>query len=477
MIEEYFADLYGTSGVSEFWGWRCLACGEIMDSAIQANRRRGSLSVVSDESETRETIDPGFDDTRERKSAMKIIHVVGARPNFMKVAPILDALSAYNAGGDGQSIESVLVHTGQHFDHKMSQTFFEELGLPRPDINLGAGGGSHAEQTGRIMIAFEQVLLKERPDLVLVVGDVNSTMACAITAKKLNIAVAHVEAGLRSGDMTMPEEINRKVTDAIADYLFTTDLFADANLRSEGVPAERIFRVGNVMIDTLLKHSARAARSCILDQFGLRRDDRVVPYAVVTLHRPSNVDQPEALRAICEALHDVSDELPIIFPCHPRTQGQIDAFGLGKYFGSDGGWLTMTAPLGYLDFLCLNAHAKVVLTDSGGIQEETTVLGVPCLTMRENTERPITIYQGTNRLIGNSREAIVDGVRAALSAPPPPAGRRPELWDGKAAERIVETLAQIAVQRARRSHIGRVEWQSANSGSSVREALSVGEPA
>jgi UDP-N-acetylglucosamine 2-epimerase (non-hydrolysing) len=313
--------------------------------------------------------------------------------------------------------------------------------------------------------------------LVLVVGDVNSTMACAITAKKLNVAVAHVEAGLRSGDMTMPEEVNRKVTDAIADHLFTTDLFADANLRAEGVPGERIHRVGNVMIDTLLKHTAWAARSRILDQFGLRRDDRIVPYAVVTLHRPSNVDHPDALRGICEALHDVSDELPIIFPCHPRTQGQIDAFGLGKYFGSDGGWLTLTAPLGYLDFLCLNAHARIVLTDSGGIQEEATVLGVPCLTIRENTERPITIYQGTNRLIGNNRQAIVEGVRAALREPLASAGRRPELWDGKAAERIVGVVDRLAEPRAHRIPAGSAALRTGEVTSSVCEALPVGEPA
>jgi UDP-N-acetylglucosamine 2-epimerase (non-hydrolysing) len=235
--------------------------------------------------------------------------------------------------------------------------------------------------------------------------------------------------------------------------------------------------VGNVMIDTLLKHTARAARSRILDQFGLRRSDRIVPYAVVTLHRPSNVDHPDALRGICEALHDVSDELPIIFPCHPRTQGQIDAFGLGKYFGSDGGWLTLTAPLGYLDFLCLNAHARVVLTDSGGIQEESTVLGVPCLTLRENTERPITIYQGTNRLIGNNRQAIVEGVRAALREPLASAGRRPELWDGKAAERIVGVLARLAELRVHRIPADPAALRTGTGTSSICEALPVGEPA
>lgn len=381
---------------------------------------------------------------------MNVILVVGARPNFMKVAPILDAINRYNESVERSShgvlIRPLLVHTGQHYDYEMSQSFFEDLGIPRPDIDLGVGSGSHAEQTARVMTAFEPILRQEAPDLVLVVGDVNSTMACAITAKKLNIAVAHVEAGLRSNDMTMPEEINRKVTDAIADYLFTTDLFADANLRAENVPAERIYRVGNVMIDTLLAHSARAERSPILEQFGLRKaDGHIVPYAVMTLHRPSNVDSPDALRTICEALHDVSEELPVIFPCHPRTQGQIKAFGLGTYFGSDGGWLTLTAPLGYLDFLCLNSHAKVILTDSGGVQEEATVLGVPCLTLRDNTERPITIWQGTNRLIGNSKQAIIDGVRSALRTPPP--GRRPELWDGKAAGRIVEILGTIAARQ------------------------------
>lgn len=386
---------------------------------------------------------------------MNVILVVGARPNFMKIAPILEAINRHNESVDRPSsrvaIRPLLVHTSQHYDYDMSQSFFEDLGIPRPDVDLEVGSGSHAEQTARVMTAFEKVLLHEAPDLVLVVGDVNSTMACAIAAKKLGITVAHVEAGLRSNDMTMPEEINRKVTDAIADYLLTTDLFADANLRAEGVPAERIFRVGNVMIDTLLAHSVRAARSPILDQFGLRKaDGHIVPYAVMTLHRPSNVNDPDALRTICEALHDVSEELPVIFPCHPRTQGQINALGLGAYFGSDGGWLTLTMPLGYRDFLCLNTHAKVILTDSGGVQEEATVLGVPCLTLRDNTERPITIWQGTNRLVGNSKRAILDGVRAALTDPRQ-SRPRPELWDGKAAERIVNVLGNIAEQRFHRN--------------------------
>jgi UDP-N-acetylglucosamine 2-epimerase (non-hydrolysing) len=378
---------------------------------------------------------------------MKIMLVVGARPNFMKIAPILDAITRYNEAGGPSSISAplipVLVHTGQHYDYEMSQSFFVELGIPHPDINLEVGSGSHAEQTARVMVAFEPVLRQERPDLVLVVGDVNSTMACAITAKKLNIPVAHVEAGLRSGDMTMPEEINRKVTDAISDYLFTTDPMAAGNLEDEGVPSSRIFFVGNVMIDTLLKHLERAAASQILEQLSLRDGRGVKPYAVVTLHRPSNVDHPDSMRTICEALHTISEELPVIFPCHPRTRSQISAFGLGGFFGAEGGWMRLTEPLGYLDFLQLNANAKVILTDSGGIQEEAAVLRVPCLTLRDTTERPITISQGTNRLVGNSKRFILEGFGWALNRPNQP-GRVPEKWDGKAAERIVDVLAQIA---------------------------------
>lgn len=455
MAEDCFVDPWSTLDDVVFWGWRCFACGEIVDDVIEANRRR---QVGKSLGESRD-VDVAFineltNDFIDRRKGMKIIHVVGARPNFMKVAPILDALKVFNDRGGSTPIESMLVHTGQHYDHTMSQTFFEELGLPRPDVNLEVGSGSHAEQTGRIMIAFERVLLDERPDLVLVVGDVNSTMACALTARKLHIPVAHVEAGLRSGDPTMPEEINRKVTDAIADYLLTTDVIAGANLRAEGVPADRIFFVGNVMIDTLLKHLERAAASRVLDALGLRDTHGTIqPYAVITLHRPSNVDDPETLRGICETLTTISARLPVIFPCHPRTRGQIDAFGLGGFFAEQGGWIALTTPLSYLDFLHLNANASLILTDSGGIQEEATILGVPCLTLRDNTERPITLSQGTNRLVGNKPSAILEGVEWALSrtggGPP-----TPEKWDGRAAERIVEVLAAIAGSRSGTSRPG-----------------------
>lgn len=377
---------------------------------------------------------------------MKIILVVGARPSFMKIAPIWEAISRHNAEGRRPAFEPLLVHTGQHYDHAMSQSFFDDLGLPRPDINLGVGSGSHAEQTSKVMLAFEQLLEKEHPDLVLVVGDVNSTMACTIAAKKLNIAVAHVEAGLRSGDMTMPEEINRKVTDFIADYLYTTDPIADANLRGEGIPDHRIFFVGNVMIDTLLKHRARASASLVLENLGLENAGRVRPYGIVTLHRPSNVDHPETLREICKALEAISETLHLVFPCHPRTEERVKSYGLSALFGGSvlkGKGIALIPPLGYLDFLQLHANAKMMLTDSGGIQEEATILGVPCLTLRENTERPITITQGTNRLVGTRCEAILEGFQAVLNV----TGRavqQPEKWDGEAAERIVGILAKIA---------------------------------
>jgi UDP-N-acetylglucosamine 2-epimerase (non-hydrolysing) len=379
---------------------------------------------------------------------MKIIQVVGARPNFIKVAPILEAIKRRNERGGNPKIHSVLVHTGQHYDHAMSQSFFDDLCLPRPDINLEVGSGSHAGQTGKIMMAFEPVLEEERPDLVLVVGDVNSTLACALTAKKLNIPVAHIEAGLRSGDMTMPEEVNRRVADAISDYLFTTDPIADTNLQKEGVPSDRIFFVGNVMIDTLLKHRKRAEGSKVLDILGLRNGNGSKPYAVITLHRPSNVDDPLALRDICEALQAISRQIPIIFPCHPRTRGRIDEFDLEGFFDGEGKWIKLTAPLGYLDFLHLNANASLILTDSGGIQEEATILGVPCLTLRYNTERPITITQGTNRLVGNRKQTILEGFDWAVQQIGKPAVK-PDKWDGRTAERIVDILAGIPCSRSR----------------------------
>jgi UDP-N-acetylglucosamine 2-epimerase (non-hydrolysing) len=373
---------------------------------------------------------------------LKIILVVGARPNFMKIAPILEAIDLHNGKGRRPRIDPILLHTGQHYDHAMSQSFFEDLGIPRPDINLEVGSGGHAEQTGKVMMAFEPVLERERPALVLVVGDINSTLACTIAAKKLNIAVAHVEAGLRSGDMTMPEEINRKATDAIADYLFTTDRIADAHLLKEGVPNERIFFVGNVMIDTLIKHRERAKRSTVLETLGLMNGQGLHPYAVVTLHRPSNVDDSETLNRICEALQEISFRLPVIFPCHPRTRARLDQFGLGEFFVGEESRMRLISPLGYLDFLQLNSHASVILTDSGGIQEEATILGAPCLTLRGNTERPITVSQGSNRLVGNAKEAILEGFKWAMGRARGAAGG-PEKWDGRAAERIVERLAWI----------------------------------
>jgi len=376
---------------------------------------------------------------------MKIILVIGARPNFMKIAPILEALQRHNESGELPGIEAMLVHTGQHYDRVMSQLFFEDLGMPRPDINLGVGSGTHAQQTGRVMIAFEQVLQQEQPDIVVVVGDINSTMACTIAAKKLDIAVAHVEAGLRSRDMTMPEEINRKVTDSISDYLFTSEPEANANLKAEGIFENRIFFVGNVMIDTLLKHRERAAASPILDKLGLKEGQRTNPYGVVTLHRPSNVDNPEVFREVCDALHAISDRLPLIFPCHPRTQERILDFGIGSFLeGSDSKatGIMLIPPLGYLDFLWLNANARVILTDSGGVQEEATILGIPCLTIRENTERPITVTQGTNQVVGTSKKMILRGFDSAIQNLKRQSGG-PDKWDGRAAERIVEILAQM----------------------------------
>ena len=366
---------------------------------------------------------------------LKIINIVGARPNFMKMAPIIEAMNHYP-----DQIEHLLVHTGQHYDKKMSQSFFVDLGMPRPDINLEVGSGSHAEQTAKIMIAFEKVCLRESPDLVIVVGDVNSTMACTITAKKLGIKVAHVEAGLRSRDMTMPEEINRLCTDVLCDYLFTTDHFANENLAAEGVADEKVFFVGNVMIDTLLKHRVIAEKSGFGEKLGVQPGG----YATLTMHRPGNVDDKQTLQGILEALQEISLRVPIIFPIHPRTRKMAEQFGLSHFFNSgnkiEGVWIT--EPLGYLEFLNLNMNAKLVLTDSGGLQEETTVLGVPCITMRPNTERPITCEVGSNIMVGNSKEQILLEAFKILDGEAPE-GEIPEKWDGKAAGRIVEILLSV----------------------------------
>ncbi|GKT08907.1 non-hydrolyzing UDP-N-acetylglucosamine 2-epimerase [Desulforhabdus sp. TSK] len=368
----------------------------------------------------------------ENLRPLRIINVVGARPNFMKMAPIIEAMNRHP-----ERIQHLLVHTGQHYDEKMSQAFFNDLGMPKPDIDLEVGSGSHAEQTARIMVEFEKVCLREKPDLVIVVGDVNSTMACTITAKKLGIRVAHVEAGLRSRDMAMPEEINRLCTDVLCDYLFTTDRFANENLRREGVPEDKIFFVGNVMIDTLLKHKEMAGRLDLMDRWGLEP----CKYATLTLHRPSNVDERETLEGILEALTEIAHGLPIVFPIHPRTRKMVEQFGLSSYLNNgnrvQGIWTT--EPLGYLEFLHLNMNARMVLTDSGGLQEETTVLGVPCITLRENTERPITCEEGTNVIVGNRKENILAAARKVLQGDIA-RGRVPEKWDGQAAERIVKIL-------------------------------------
>jgi UDP-N-acetylglucosamine 2-epimerase (non-hydrolysing) len=359
---------------------------------------------------------------------MRIINVVGARPNFMKIAPLMEAYAAH------QDIHPLLIHTGQHYDERMSDLFFRQLGIPEPDVNLGVSGGSHAVQTAQIMKAFEPVVLEHRPDAVLVVGDVNSTIACGLVAVKLGVNLVHVEAGLRSGDRSMPEEINRLLTDAISDLLFCTEQSGLDNLLREGVSAQKIFLVGNVMIDTLLKNRAKAEQSTILSELGLKAGS----YAVLTLHRPSNVDDPAVFGRLLDALEVVQKDLPIIFPIHPRTRNNL-AMGELRSRVEDMKDLRMIDPAGYLDFLKLMANARVVLTDSGGIQEETTILKVPCITLRENTERPVTCQVGSNRLAGTRPEGILAAYRKVMSGQ----GREPgipPLWDGKAAERIAEVL-------------------------------------
>lgn len=359
---------------------------------------------------------------------MKIAAVVGARPNFVKIAPILATFRQY------PEVRCQLVHTGQHYDASMSSRFFTELEIPDPDINLGVGSGSNAIQTAEIMRRLAEVLDPDRPHLVLVVGDVNSTVAGAIVAVKLGIPVAHVEAGLRSCDRTMPEEINRILTDAVADYCFTTEPAANENLAREGIPAERIHHVGNVMIDTLLRFRERAAASPILSTLGLAAGR----FVVLTLHRPANVDDAATLRGVLEAITPVRQDLPVVFPVHPRTRDRLRAIGEASAL-LDG--LRIVEPLSYLDFLNLMMHARGVLTDSGGIQEETTALGVPCLTLRANTERPITVTEGTNRLVGVSRRRIAEAW-TEIQRGAWPRGRLPEFWDGQASERIAKVLLQ-----------------------------------
>lgn len=359
---------------------------------------------------------------------MKIVVVAGARPNFIKIAPLMRAIRAR------PDVEARLVHTGQHYDARMSQLFFDELNIPRPDADLGVGSGSHAVQTAEVMIRFEPVVKAEAPDAVLVVGDVNSTLACTLTAVKLGVPVAHVEAGLRSFDRAMPEEINRVLTDAVSRWLFVSERSGLENLRREGVPDDRVFFVGNVMIDTLLGHRDRSERSTVLEDLGVA--DR--GYAVLTLHRPASVDDPGVFARLMGAVARVGRELPVVFPVHPRTRLALQ--GLPEPLaGGLPAWARVTDPLGYLDFLKLTAHARVVLTDSGGVQEETTVLGVPCLTLRTTTERPVTVTEGTNVMVGLDPERIAaEGLRAVRGGL---TGRRvPELWDGHAADRVIDIL-------------------------------------
>jgi len=362
---------------------------------------------------------------------MTITLIAGARPNFMKIAPIIHAIST--AQKNGEKVCYRLVHTGQHYDQKMSETFFRELNIPEPDVNLGCGGGTQAEQTAAIMVAFEKELKVNPTDLVMVVGDVTSTMACSIVAKKLNTKVAHVEAGIRSWDLNMPEEINRMVTDALADYFFTTTELANQNLRKAGIPDNRIFFVGNVMIDTLLANRPRFCKPEIWDKAGLEKGN----YIVMTLHRPANVDDPSNLQKLLEAILESSRGIPIIFPVHPRTAKIIESLVLSVPES-----LCLDEPLGYLEFNFLVENAKAVITDSGGITEETTVMGIPCITLRDNTERPETCTIGTNELIGTHPEAIKPALDLLFSGNWKKGGI-PELWDGKAAERIVTHLVEI----------------------------------
>jgi UDP-N-acetylglucosamine 2-epimerase (non-hydrolysing) len=360
---------------------------------------------------------------------MHILHVVGARPNFMKAAPVVAAFTQYGA-------QQTLVHTGQHYDAMMSDIFFQELGIPEPDINLAVGSGSHTVQTAEIMMRFEPVVVERRPDLVLVYGDVNSTMAAALVCAKLRVRVGHVEAGLRSFDRTMPEEINRLVTDQLADLLFTPSEDGDANLMREGIDSDKIHRVGNVMIDTLIKLLPVARR--------MTRSDDVfdAPYALVTLHRPSNVDEPEMLAKLVRTLAQLSQDIRVVFPVHPRTRKQIENLG-GWNLGVN---LRFMDPIGYIEFLALQVKATFVLTDSGGIQEETTYLGVPCLTVRRNTERPVTATIGTNVLVGQDMDLLLTEARRILSGDAR-AGHVPPLWDGLAGLRIAELVMPAALDQ------------------------------
>lgn len=370
---------------------------------------------------------------RFKASKLKVFLVAGGRPNFMKISPIYEEMRKYRS-----YFNPIIVHTGQHYDANMSDVFFKNLGLNKPDIFLRTGSGSHGQQTGKIMIEFEKQLLKERPDLVIVVGDVNSTLACSITSVKQHVLVAHVESGLRSFDRTMPEEINRIVTDSVSDFLFTTAEDANKNLLREGIPKKKIYFVGNVMIDSLYKIKSESDKSDILRKLGIINKN----YITLTLHRPSNVDEKEKLVNILDAVKEIQKEIKVVFPVHPRTIKMIKKFRL-KTLLKNMENLLLTEPLGYLDFSKLMACSKLIMTDSGGIQEESTILNIPCLTLRENTERPITVSQGTNVLVGNSTDKILSGASKIINSNscvrPHPV---PKFWDGKASVRIVRVLRE-----------------------------------
>lgn len=367
--------------------------------------------------------------TNLRGNMKKIISVVGARPNFMKIAPIHFAFSSYR-----DRATHLICHTGQHYDEKMSKVFFDELGLPKPDFYLGIGSGSHAVQTAGVMVAFEKILLDEKPDLVVVAGDVNSTIACSLVAKKLHIDVAHVEAGLRSHDREMPEEINRILTDTISDLLFVTEKSGLENLKKEGIPDEKVFFTGNVMIDSLVNNSSVIEASDILDKLQIRKGG----YLLATIHRPSNVDKPESLSGILRLLNKYAKGRKVIFPVHPRTRSNIKAFGLENDISPD---LILTEPIGYIDFLNLVKNTTLVITDSGGIQEESTFLGVQCVTLRDNTERPVTVTIGTNHLAGTNMSKA-DQIISEVLGGKIKRGAIPDLWDGKAAERVCRQIIQ-----------------------------------
>lgn len=404
---------------------------------------------------------------------MKILTVVGARPNFMKAAPIIAAINAHNekivakSAGPQEArvgiIRHILVHTGQHYDEVMSGSFFNDLNLPKPDIHLGVGSGSHAAQTSEIMKKFEEVLLGERPDVVVVVGDVNSTLACALDTSKISFdsngsrpLIAHVEAGLRSFDSSMPEEVNRILTDHVSDLLFVTEESGFHNLRNEGLSADKIHFVGNTMIDSLLHFREKAEASTILEKLGLSGQagtnggaKSATRYALLTLHRPSNVDNRDVFANIIAGLEELAADCPVVFPVHPRTQRRIREFGFEFSFGTNGSKpqtnshrsaMIVTDPLGYLDFLCLMKHAKLVVTDSGGIQEETTILGIPCVTVRENTERPVTVENGTNTIAGTKTDAIKNAIRRQLNLKT--GNGVPKNWDGRAGARIIDILVR-----------------------------------